>query len=156
MSNNSKTVRDTRNMSMNHDYETRVDHSDSANITCVKRHLAEKSWRRHFLLAIKPRYLENHASQIKSHYGTLSGSHGRSFRIRHEKMSDAPPGREITMTSYPACNKSSISQKPYIPNKMLLWNTIRNSWSLFHNLSWKSACSAPWRRTDDDVMSCWQ
>jgi len=37
MSNNSETVRDTPNMSMNHDYETGVALSDSINKTCVKR-----------------------------------------------------------------------------------------------------------------------
>jgi len=37
----------------------------------------------------KPRYLGNHASQIKSYHVTLSGSHCRSFRIRHEKSSEA-------------------------------------------------------------------
>jgi len=43
MSNNSETVRDVRNMSMNHDYKTGVTLSDSFNKTCVKRPLAEKS-----------------------------------------------------------------------------------------------------------------
>jgi len=43
MSNNSETVRDTRNISMNHDYETGVALSDSVNKTCVKRPLAEES-----------------------------------------------------------------------------------------------------------------
>jgi len=42
MSNNSETVSDTRNVSMNHDYETLVALSDSVNKTCVKRPLAEK------------------------------------------------------------------------------------------------------------------
>jgi len=37
MSNNSETVRNTRNVSMNHDYETGVALSDSVNKTCVKR-----------------------------------------------------------------------------------------------------------------------
>jgi len=40
---------------------------------------------RHFRLAIKPRYLGNHAPQMKSYYGTLSRSHARSFKVRHEK-----------------------------------------------------------------------
>jgi len=65
MSNNFETVRDTRNMSMNHDYETGVALSDSVNKTCVKRPLAEKSRWRNFRLAIKARYLWNHASQLK-------------------------------------------------------------------------------------------
>jgi len=34
---------------------------------------------------LKPRYIENHVSQITNYYGTLSESHGRSFRIRHVK-----------------------------------------------------------------------
>jgi len=44
-------------------------------------------------------------SQKKGCYGTLSGSYGRSFRIRQEKSREAPPGGQITMTSYPACKK---------------------------------------------------
>jgi len=117
MSNNSETVRDTRNVSMNHDYETGIALSDSVNQTCVKRPLAEKSRWRHIRLAIKPRYLGNHASQIKSYYGTQSGSRGRSFRIRHEKSLEALASGEITMTSYPPCNKTSLYRKPCIPDK---------------------------------------
>jgi len=129
MSNNSETVRDTRNMSMNHDYETGVAFSDSVNKTCVKRPLAEKSLWSHFRLAMKPRYLGNHASQLKNYYGTLSGSHGRSFRTRHENSPGAPTGGEITMTLYPVGNKTSLSRKPCIPDKMLLWITIMKSCS---------------------------
>jgi len=55
--------------------------------------------------------------------------------------------------SYSACNKTSLSRKPYIPDKNLLRTAIRKSWSLFQNPSWKCAWSAPWRRTDDDVIS---
>jgi len=36
-----------------------------------------------------------------------------------------------------ACNKTSLSRKPYIRVKQLLWNAIRKSWSLFQNPSWK-------------------
>jgi len=77
---------------------------------------------RHIRLAIKPRYLGNHASQIKSYYGTLSGSQERFFRIRHEKVRAAPPGGEITMTSYPARHKTSLSQKPCIADKKVTTN----------------------------------
>jgi len=63
------------------------------------------------------RYLGNHASQIESWYRTLSGSHDRSFRNRHEKLPEAPPSGEITMTSYPACNETSSSRKPCILDK---------------------------------------
>jgi len=79
---------------------------------------------------------------------SLSGSHDHSFRIRHEKSPETPPGKKITVTSYPACNKTSLSQKPCVPDKKLLWNAIRKSWSLFQNPSWKIAWSAPvadWR-----------
>jgi len=65
ISNNFETVRDTRNMSMNYDYGTGVALSDSVNKTCVIRLLAEKSRWRHIRLAINPRNLGNHASQIK-------------------------------------------------------------------------------------------
>jgi len=82
-------------MSMNHDCQAWIAFSDSVKKTCVKRCLAEKSRCRHIRLAIKPRYLGNHASQIKGYYGLLSESHGRSFRIRHEKSREAPPGGEI-------------------------------------------------------------
>jgi len=58
--------------------------SESVIKNRLKCPLAEKSRRRHIRLAIKPRYLGNHESQIKSYYGTLSGSQSRSFRIRHE------------------------------------------------------------------------
>jgi len=117
MSNISETVRDTRNVSMNHDYETEVALSDFVNNTCVKRSLAEKSRWCHIRLAIKPRYLGNHASQIKRYYGMLSGSRGRSFRISHEKSPETLPSGEVTMTSYPPCNKTSLSRKPCIPDK---------------------------------------
>jgi len=156
MSNNFETVRDTQNMSMNYDYETGVAHSDSVNKTCVKCPLAEKSWWRHIRLAIKPRYPENHTSQMKSNYGTLLGNHGRSFRIRHEKSPEASTGGEITMTLYMVCNKTSLSRKPCIPNKKLLWITIRKSCSLFQNSSRKIAWSATWRWNYDDVISALQ
>jgi len=39
--------------------------SESVMKNCLKRPLAEKSLRSHNRLAIKPRYLGNHASQIK-------------------------------------------------------------------------------------------
>jgi len=69
---------------------------------------AEKSWWCHIRLAIKLRYIGNmHASQIKSYFGTLSGNHGHSFRIHHEKLPEAHPGGEMTMTWYLTCNKSS-------------------------------------------------
>jgi len=96
---------------------------------------------RHIRLAIKPRFLGNHASHMNSYYGT-SGRQGRSFRIRHENLPKASPSGEITMTSYPACNKNSLCRKPCISDKKLPRNTIRKPRSLFHNPSWKIAWSA--------------
>jgi len=52
MSNNSETVRETKNVSMNHDYETVVALSDFVNKPCVKRPLTEKSRWRHIPLGI--------------------------------------------------------------------------------------------------------
>jgi len=109
----------------------------------VDCHDCEKSRWRHIRFAIKPRYLGNHASQMKNYRGTLSGSNGRFIRIRHENSPEAPPGGEITMTSYPPCNKTSLSQKPSIPDKKLIWNTIDKSRSLFQNPSWKSREAPP-------------
>jgi len=67
-------------------------------------------------------------SQLKSYYGSLSGSNGRSFRIRHEKVRAALPGR-LTMTSYPFDNKTSLSRNPCIADRKLLWVTFIKSWS---------------------------
>jgi len=58
------------------------------------------------------------------------------------------------MTSYPVGNKTSLSRKPYIPDKKLQWNAIRKSWSLFQNPSWKIAWSAPLRRTMTSYSAC--
>jgi len=89
--------------------------------------LAKKSRWRHIRFAIKLRYLRNHALQIKSYYWSLSGSYGHAFRIRHEKLREAPPGGGLTITSYPVGNTTSLSRKPYIANKKLLWNAIMKS-----------------------------
>jgi len=47
----------------------------------------------------------------------LSISHGRSFRIRHGKSPEASPGGKTTLTSYPTCNKTTLSRKPHIADK---------------------------------------
>jgi len=115
MSNNSKTVRDTPSVSMNHHYGNGVAFSDSVNKTCVKRLLAEKAQLRNIRLAIKPSYLGSHAFQIKIYYGTLLGSHGPSFRIRHENLPEVPPSGEITMTGYFTCNKKLVISETMHP-----------------------------------------
>jgi len=192
---------------MNHNYETGVVLSDSVNKTCVKRPLAEKSRWRHFPLAIKPRYLENHASQIKSYYGTLWRSHDRSFRIRHEKSPKAPlveksrwrhirlaikpcyignhasqiksyngtlsgsqgcsfiirheksfevpPGLGLAITSYPVGYTTSLSRKPCTVAKSYYWSLTRR-WSLFQNPWWRSVCSFPWRGLTMTSFPGWQ
>jgi len=38
----------------------------------------------------------------------LSGSHGRSFRICHEKLRAVPPRGEITVTSYDTTKTANI------------------------------------------------
>jgi len=80
---------------------------------CLKRPLADKSWWSHIRLAIKPRYLGNLTPQMKSYYGSLSGSHARSFRIRHEKSREAPSGGGLTITSYPVGNTTSVLHQHY-------------------------------------------
>jgi len=54
-----------------------------------------------------PRHLGNHASQIKSYYETLPGSHGHSFRVRYENRVKLPWWKQITMISYPVSNQTS-------------------------------------------------
>jgi len=112
--------------------EVIVDLSKSVTKIRRKRPLTEKERWRHIRLAIKPRYLGNHASQIKSYNGTLSGSRSRSFRIRYVNYREAPPGEEITMTSYKTCNKTSLSRKPYIPDKKLLLGSHGRSFRIRH------------------------
>jgi len=53
----------------------------------------------------------------KSYYGTLWGSHGRSFRIHHDEVRAAPPNGGLTMTSYAVGNKTSLSRKTCIADK---------------------------------------
>jgi len=94
--------------------------SESVFKKCVQRPLAE-DWRwRHIRLAIKPRYLGNHAFQIKRYSRTLSWTCGRSFRIRQEKVCAAPPDGGIIMTPFPVGNKTSLCPKRCIPDKKLL------------------------------------
>jgi len=83
MSNNSEMVRDTRNMSMNNDYETGIALSDSV-VLCETTPSGEITMMS-FPVGNKTRYLGNHATQTKSYYGTLLGCYGPSFRIRHIK-----------------------------------------------------------------------
>jgi len=127
--------------------------SESVMKNRAKRPLASKSRWRLICLAVKARYLWNHASQIKRYYWSLSGSNDRSLRIHQKKSPEAPPSGEIMLTSYPSGNKTSLYRKPGIPDNKLLWHTMRKSWSLFQNPSWKIAWSAPWRRNhDDDIL----
>jgi len=67
---------------------------------------------------------------------------GHSFRFRQQNLCEIPSSGEITMTSYPVSNKTSLSRKPCIPGTKLLWNAISKSWSLFQNPSQKFSWSA--------------
>jgi len=111
---------------MNHYHKVLVAPSESVMKNRLKRPLAAKPWWRHIRLAIKPRHLGNHASQIKRYYGSPSRSHYRSFRIHHEKSREAPPGGEIMITSYSIGNKTSSSRKPCIQIKSYYWTLSRS------------------------------
>jgi len=67
------------------------------------------------MFALKHRYLANNETQAQIYYGTLSESHGRSFRIRYENSPEVPPGGGLTMTSYPVGNKTSIISQTMHP-----------------------------------------
>jgi len=118
-------VHDRRVVTMQHGYKIWVALSESALINCVQHPLTHKSRWCHIWLEIKPLNLGNHTSQIKSFYATLLGSHG------HLSKSVLKMCGGLTMTSYPACNKTSSSRKPCIPDKTLLWNVIRKLWCFF-------------------------
>jgi len=78
--------------------------------------------------------------RLANYYGTISGSHGRSFRIRHKDVRAAPSGGGLTMTSYLVGNKTSLSRKHTSHIKFAI--TIKKLWSLFQNPSCKIAWSA--------------
>jgi len=149
MSNNFEAIRDTRNMSMNHDFETGVSLLDSVNKTCVKRRIAEISRWRHIRLAIKARFLENHAFQIKSYYGTLSGSHDRSVRIRREEVRAEPPGGGLT--SYPVCNETLLTGKLCTRIKNF-YGTLSGSHGRSFRIGHEKCVLRPLAETDDDVI----
>jgi len=113
-------------------------HNPSCKIVWSSPQAAKSRWR-HIRLSIELCYLGNHASQIKSYYGTLSGSHCRCSRIRHEKSREAPPGGGLTITSYPVSNTTSISWKPCMVAEKLLWITIMKYWSLSNFYKKKTA-----------------
>jgi len=137
---------------MEHYQEVMVALSESVMKIRPKHPLAEKSRWRHIRLVIKPHYLENHASQMKvtmEHYQEVTFALSESVMKNRLKC----PSGEITVTSYPACNKTSLSRKPHITDKNLLCNTFRKSWSLFENPPWNFVESAPWQKNNDDVIS---
>jgi len=90
---------------MDHYQEVKVALSESVMENCLKRPPGEEITMTTYPACKKTRYLGHQASQINNYYGTLLGSHARSFKIRPEKSLEAPPGGEITMTSYPDSNK---------------------------------------------------
>jgi len=116
---------------MDHYYEAIVALSESVMKNHAKRPLAEKWQQTPIRLAIKSCYLGNHASQIKSYCGTLSRSHGRSFRIRHDKK----------LISDSAIKKSADTLAKFTSEKWL-WITIVKSWSSFYRL-WRFFFNQP-------------
>jgi len=62
---------------------------------------------------------------------------------RHEKSRGAPPGGEITMKSYPACNKTSLSRKPRIPDKKRYYGTLSGNHDRSFIIRHKKSCGAP-------------
>jgi len=107
-------------------------------------------------LAIKSRYLGNHASLINIYYGSLSGSHAHSFRIRQVKQREAPPGGEITMTSYLVANKTSLPRGPCIADKKVTMERYQEVMVALSESVMKKGVQHPWRRTGDDLISGWQ
>jgi len=73
----SRTMHPRQKVIIDHYQEVKLALSETVMKNCLKRPLAEKSRWCQFRLAMKPRYLGNHASQIKSYYGSLSWSIGR-------------------------------------------------------------------------------
>jgi len=61
--------------------------------------------------------LDIYASRDKLELKELSSC---SFGFRQQNLCETPPSGEITMTSYPPCNITSLSRKPCIPDKKLL------------------------------------
>jgi len=57
----------------------------------------------------------------------------QEIRIRHEKLPQAPPSGEITMTSYPVCKKTSLSRKPCIAVTMDHYKEVALSESVMKN-----------------------
>jgi len=77
-------------VTMDHCKEVMLARSEYVITNRMERPLADKSQWRHIRRALKPRYLGKHASHIKTYYGTLSGIHGRSFRIHHKNRLKRP------------------------------------------------------------------
>jgi len=111
MSNILQSVRVETKVTINRQKEVMVIFSESVMKNRLKRSLVEKSPWCHIWFEIKTPLCRKPCIQKKSYYGTLSRSHGRSFRIRHKKSPETPPGEGLTMTSYSASNKTSLSRK---------------------------------------------
>jgi len=140
--------------SMDRNQKFLVAFSESVMKNCVKRPLAEKLRCCHVRLAIKLRYLGNHASEIKSYCGTLSGINGCSSIIRHETLREVPGGGLTNMT-YPVGKTTSLSRKLCIVAKPLPW-IINGSYGSPVRIGHEKVYELSWRRTDDDVMPGWQ
>jgi len=138
---------------MNHNYESAWGHSfrfrqqnlcetpPGEEITMTSYPASNKT-----SLSLKP------ASQLRSYKGMLSGSYGRFFRIRHEKVRAAPLAEQWWWRHI------RFAIKPrYLGNHAWQLISCYGSLSWSHgrcqNWSWKIARSAPWRRSDVDVIT---
>jgi len=123
-------VRHTRNMSMSMNYENGVVLTDSVSETCVKRPLAYISRWRHNRLA---KNLDISEIMHRRKNVTMERHQEVMVALSKSVMKNRvlrPPGGEITTLKYPVGNKTSLSRKPCIADKKLLWNAIRKSRSL--------------------------
>jgi len=71
-------------------------------------------------------------------------------------FSPQTPNISLPVGKSHARRKCRITSNPFELGQKLPLTTNKKSWSIFQNPSWKIAWSAPWRRTDYDVISGWQ
>jgi len=106
---------------MDHYQEVMLALSESVMKNRLNRPLAVKSRWRHIWLAIKSLYLGTMQPRYKSYYWKAIRMSWSLFQNPSWKNHlKSPPIREITMTSHPACNKTSLSQKPCIADKKVI------------------------------------
>jgi len=126
-----------RTLSGSHGRSFRICHEIS-----LEAPLSEKITITLYLACNKTSYLGNHASRIESYFVSLSESHARFFRLRPAQSSEAPLGEEFMMTSYLACNKTLLSQKPCTPEKSCS-GTLAGSYGRYFRIRHEKSREAP-------------